>query len=404
MKLVKLGMIVEKCGKCGEAIDDEKSGSIACDICCRWYHAEKSCSKLKKTLFVNIKAKDQWVCPMCIEFNHSLSSKNIDTLLRNYEEQELTEEAGKNEKELSSLRGLIMDMRTEKTREDRGEWRVVGGRGRGGVCRMSVGGGPLATSNSFEVLGERHNLESLKDFPPLTGKRKGGIKGNVRGESVWGGHVSGGGVDRSGCVLRVVSDSHGRGCGLRLGRSEVGKICFIEDHTKPGDPVMSMVDRAGAVTGKAEASDYLVMVGGTNLVTEESVERLDPRLDALAEGVQGRVVWVETPYRYDLPQHNNLLRKQNEVLKAKCTKYKWAFLGINSLMDRSCYTSHGLHLNWRGKDVLSGVIESYIACVDSLVQQSAYTKKPEGVLKVKPDLNDSVGIDIAIKKQRWEEE
>ncbi|KAG8298234.1 hypothetical protein J6590_018639 [Homalodisca vitripennis] len=328
-------MIVEKCGKCGEAIDDEKSGSIACDICCRWYHAEKSCSKLKKTLFVNIKAKDQWACPMCIEFYHSLSSKNIDTLLRKYEEQvkeltakneilckknqELAVEAEKNEKELSSLRGLIMDMRTEKSREDRGEWRVVGGRGRGGVCRMSVGGGPLATSNSFEVLGERHNLESLNDFPPLTGKRKG-------------------------------------------------------DHTKPGDPVMSMVDRAGAVTGEAEASDYLVMVGGTNFVTEESVQRLGPRLDALAEGMQGRVVWVETPYRYDLPQHNNLLRKQNEVLKEKCTKYKWAFLGINSLMDRSCYTRHGLHLNWRGKDVLSGVIESYIACVDPLVQQSACTK------------------------------
>ncbi|KAG8321039.1 hypothetical protein J6590_054992 [Homalodisca vitripennis] len=229
---------------------------------------------------------------------------------------------------------------------------------------MSVGGGPLATSNSFEVLGERHNLESLKDFPPpLTGKRKGGLKGNVRGESVWGGRVSGGGADR------VVSVSHGRGCGLRLGRSEVGKICFIEDHTKPGDPVMSMVDRAGAVATKAKASDYLVLVGGTNCVTEESVERLSPKLDALAVGMQGRVVWVETPYRYDLPQRNNLLKRQNEVLKEKCTKYKWAFLGINSLMDRSCYTRHGLHLNWRGKDILSGVIESYIAySVDPLVQ------------------------------------
>ncbi|KAG8302281.1 hypothetical protein J6590_034594 [Homalodisca vitripennis] len=117
----------------------------------------------------------------------------------------------------------------------------------------------------------------------------------------------------------------------------------------------------------------------------------------------GRVVWVETPYRYDLPQHNNLLRKQNEVLKEKCTKYKWAFLGINSLMDRSCYTRHGLHLNWMGKDVLSGVIENYIACVDPLVksaggpeQQSACTKNLKECL-AKPDLNDSVGIEIAMR-------
>ncbi|KAG8314597.1 hypothetical protein J6590_089522 [Homalodisca vitripennis] len=206
------------------------------------------------------------------------------------------------------------------------------GAGVGGVCRMSVGGGPLATSNSFEVLGERHNLESLNDFPPLTGKRKGD----------WGGRRW-----EKFVLLRII-------------RSLVILSC----------PWLT----AGAVTGKAEASDYLVMVGGTNFATEESVQRLGPGLDALAQGMQGRVVWVETPYRYDLPQHNNLLRKQNEVLKEKCTKYKWAFLGINSLMDRSCCTRHGLHLNWREKDVLSGVIESYIACVDPLVQQSACTK------------------------------
>ncbi|KAG8327451.1 hypothetical protein J6590_020152 [Homalodisca vitripennis] len=203
--------------------------------------------------------------------------------------QELTEEAGKNEKELCSLRGLIMDMRMEKTWEDRGEWRVVGG-----VRRMSVGGGPLATSNSFEVLGERHNLESLKDFPLLL-----------------------------------------------LGRSEVGKICFIEDHTKPGDPVMSMVDRVGAVTSKAEASDYLVMVGGTNFVTEENVERLGPKLDALAEGVQGRVVWVETPYRYDLPQHNSLLRKQNEFECWDTTEPRAVPSPHNSVLLRNCCASQG---------------------------------------------------------------
>ncbi|KAG8289395.1 hypothetical protein J6590_105154 [Homalodisca vitripennis] len=50
----------------------------------------------------------------------------------------------------------------------------------------------------------------------------------------------------------------------------------LGDHMKPGDASMSMVDRAGAVTGKVKVSDYLVLVGGTNCVTEENVGRLGP--------------------------------------------------------------------------------------------------------------------------------
>ncbi|KAG8241747.1 hypothetical protein J6590_080030 [Homalodisca vitripennis] len=113
---------------------------------------------------------------------------------------------------------------------------------------------------------------------------------------------------------------------------------FSKRHVHPPIIAQFISRKSGGGDCNAEASDYLVMVGGINFVTEESVQRLGPRLDALAEGMQGRVVLVETPYPYDLPQHNNLLRKQNEVFKEKCTKYKWAFLGINSLMDRSCYT------------------------------------------------------------------
>ncbi|KAG8261875.1 hypothetical protein J6590_064731 [Homalodisca vitripennis] len=51
---------------------------------------------------------------------------------------------------------------------------------------------------------------------------------------------------------------------------------YEQDHMKPGDASMSMVDRAGAVTGKVKVSDYLVLVGGTNCVTEENVGRLGP--------------------------------------------------------------------------------------------------------------------------------
>ncbi|KAG8319476.1 hypothetical protein J6590_091343 [Homalodisca vitripennis] len=76
-------MTIETCPSCSLGIDDYESDSICCDICNRWFHASKSCSGLKKSLFNNIKKNDQWACPICIKY-HSLKNGNVDSTIRGY--------------------------------------------------------------------------------------------------------------------------------------------------------------------------------------------------------------------------------------------------------------------------------------------------------------------------------
>ncbi|KAG8307629.1 hypothetical protein J6590_016070 [Homalodisca vitripennis] len=67
---------------------------------------------------------------------------------------------------------------------------------------------------------------------------------------------------------------------------------------------MSMIDRAGEVTKQAGDSDFVLMVGGSNAISNQTNLELGSGLDNLAEGLKGRVLWVETPYRFDSPDRN----------------------------------------------------------------------------------------------------
>ncbi|KAG8276553.1 hypothetical protein J6590_063446 [Homalodisca vitripennis] len=165
------------------------------------------------------------------------------------------------------------------------------------------------------------------------------------------------------CVVRLVSDSHGRGCGDRLRESKIGDKFQILENVQPGTSLMSMIDRAGEVTKQAGDSDFVLMVGGSNAISNQTNLELGSGLDNLAEGLKGRVLWVETPYRFDSPDKNEVIKKQNEIIQHKCKLNNWAFLNINSMLDRTCFTRHGLHLNKTGKDILNDLIINYLSLV-----------------------------------------
>ncbi|KAG8291483.1 hypothetical protein J6590_058973 [Homalodisca vitripennis] len=272
-------MIVETCCKCREPIDENKTDSIACDICCLLRDNEKKINDLK--------------------------TQNETLLL---EKETLLEDLGLKEVELTRLRQVVTDMTEEGVNGGLNEWREV--KGHRGVAGASVGG-----------------------------------------------------ARRPECVVRLVSDSHGRGCGDRLRGSKIGDKFQILEDVQPGTSFMSMIDRAGEVTKQAGDSDFVLMVGGSNAISNQTNLELGSGLDNLAEGLKGRVLWVETPYRFDSPDKNEVIKKQNEIIQHKCKLNNWAFLNINSMLDRTCFTRHGLHLNKTGKDVLNDLIINYLSLV-----------------------------------------
>ncbi|KAG8333117.1 hypothetical protein J6590_009579 [Homalodisca vitripennis] len=236
---------------------------------------------------------------------NDLKTQNETLLL---EKETLLEDLGLKEVELTRLRQVVMDMTEEGVNGGLNEWREV--KGHRGVASANVGR-----------------------------------------------------ARRPECVVRLVSDSHGRGCGDRLRGSKIGDKFQILENVQPGTSFMSMIDRAGEVTKQAGDYDFVLMVGGSNAISNQTNLELGSGLDNLAEGLKGRVLWVETPYRFDSPDKNEVIKKQNEIIQHKCKLNNWAFLNINSMLDRTCFTRHGLHLNKTGKDVLNDLIINYLSLV-----------------------------------------
>lgn len=384
--------IIVKCGKCLKEVDDDSSSSISCDICSKWYHSDKLCSGLKKTLFINIKKNDQWACPVCIahfqkvindptDRDEILAHKaQIDLLTK--QNLDLTEKVGRLENELNKKEIEIIQLKDRGGKPNIGEepWTIVRGTWPGDVKGRRRSDSALHASNRFEVLKDAEPAPTppwppmCSDFPPLgSAKGKGGKKGGGRRpgpdssktqkkfRTIRNGFTK---PRQNKNRMFLVADSHGRTCADRLqeglGDWEIGSSVL------PGAPMPVVLDEAATFCkeGEAKKGDFLVLVGGTNHINEDSLEELEDRFDTLVEG-PGSVLWVETPMRYDAAYENKIIVKQNEVIKQACIKNKWNFLGINSILDRSCYTEHGLHLNWRGKKVLCDLIENFFNSIYS---------------------------------------
>ncbi|KAG8311370.1 hypothetical protein J6590_044517 [Homalodisca vitripennis] len=134
------------CAACSLQIDDSECSSIACDICDKWFHSQRECSKLKKTLFNNIRKEE----------NKSLKSALI-----------------LKEREIDELR---VSFTNKKSKDEQGWQRVVNG---GRVLTSETGDQALRTSNYFETLSATE-VDSLQmvEFPPLGNKRNGAQRGS----------------------------------------------------------------------------------------------------------------------------------------------------------------------------------------------------------------------------------
>lgn len=109
--------------------------------------------------------------------------------------------------------------------------------------------------------------------------------------------------------------------------------------------------------------DWMVVLGGANGLTQcdcemdESVRELSDLANTVNK-TNKQVLIVETPYRFNVNNHNinRRIKQQNNTLKHTCDRLGFPFVRINRYLSRNHYTKHGLHLNQNGKDVLAGHI------------------------------------------------
>ncbi|KAG8260170.1 hypothetical protein J6590_102868, partial [Homalodisca vitripennis] len=122
----------------------------------------------------------------------------------------------------------------------------------------------------------------MVEFPPLGNKRNGAQRGSQ--------HKKGGSGRKK--KIHLVGDSHGRRC---YGRIKSKMDAEVRASVFPGKPLSFLIEHAGEAE-EVSPADLLVVVGGTNQVSEDSISGLTQKFDSLAGIRKGDVLWVETPF------------------------------------------------------------------------------------------------------------
>lgn len=293
------------CGQCNQAIVDTECDSIQCDMCSKWVHAWRECSKLKKTLFKTLKKNDTWVCPNCLE-NGKRSLEEIAKL-----KEELKETRDLNFFLFTENKALIQKVSSLESENAEFQNRP----------RPNLLSPAVTTNLAKEACEPSSNFKS----GPILNK------------------------------VHLIGDSHVRGLRalVKLSNEDTVGLCNLDVTADfyPGAPMHVFSDKL------KNSETVNILVGGVNDTSIESVNKSIECLEKSSRtGKPERMVIVETPYRYDCVNFNKDIKAQNIRLKELCCKLGWHFVHVNHALFRMHYTGHGLHLNRKGKILLGKLI------------------------------------------------
>lgn len=384
---------------------DESENSVWCEACQGWVHSKKECSGIKKTMFNVLGKNDAYTCPGCAYEIKKFKSEiglPVDQVKNDLVEakQLIGELEARNKQlllDLNEKEVRLIAIMEEMEKQRHGEWSSV----KPGKCAGQVGLDnlrkipPLRTSNKFEVL----NGEKLGSNRPYSNECEGNGEGGSREASVNEERVAeraeGSNFANTGMYVKkktkrrprprpikkpknviFVADSQGRNCGGILSdnlykESQWGAQALI----LPGATNTQVIDVATEKARNLSSNDCLVILGGVNEVTTDSIIEVESKLNNLGLALKSHkspppVVILETPNRYDL-DNNAQIKSQNRLLKEKCVEYKWTYLATNCMLDRDCYTKHGLHMNKEGKKTLCNLVLSLVHSFSGPIKEVA---------------------------------
>lgn len=158
--------------------------------------------------------------------------------------------------------------------------------------------------------------------------------------------------------ILIYGDSHGRGIAQNIVNMQDDFEAVA--HIQPGAPLSAVATPCVRDSESFSVSDSVVIIGGTNDVAKNQAnDAIRHMKTTLGKLIGTKVVVVNIPQRYDLMEQSvvNLeVHKTNDRLKKICNKFHNVSLINISNLDRDLHTTHGMHLNKRGKMTLSKLI------------------------------------------------
>lgn len=257
-----------------------------------------------------------------------------------------------------------------KTRSKQDKWQKTHKRNKSSTSKLCTNT-QLITSNKFEILNKITEDENLSDAldiqsipltPPQSTSKSMLIK-NMSSQSNIQNHTKAKQALKKHRVI-ISSDSHGRDLTYYL--DQINNQNFsITNHCQPGAPIESIF---GAIRNSEDLkdltnNDFVVLLGGTNDITENSVANTRQFLKLFKDELEGmqssfnhtNLILSTLPYRYDLSEtslENQLIKEVNQAIRQlSCSQPHIHLLDLWTL--KRCYhTRHGLHINKRGKQFI----------------------------------------------------
>ena len=200
------------------------------------------------------------------------------------------------------------------------------------------------------------NLDYLNDFPSLTYKRKEIVRVNAECHQTK--KILPQSRERSSKTkhkILIIGDSHARNCANLL-QGNLSTEFKVASLVKPGANMSEITNTAREELNTLRNDDLIVVWGGANDTRKNNMREAVKLVSGFVDSNKNQnIVFINSPHRYDLSPWscvNNEVAKFNRQVK-KIMKLRTNMKILELPVDRNHFTSHGLYLNSKGKDVVS---------------------------------------------------
>lgn len=153
----------------------------------------------------------------------------------------------------------------------------------------------------------------------------------------------------------IFADSHGRKLAEKV--SDIQTDWSVQAVVKPGAGVKEITKTVVKSCKNLGSRDSVVICAGANDVARNEGNEFITILENICSKLGNtNVAVVNQPWRYDLPAWscvNKLVERVNRKTDELCTKFPNVNLIDVSKLERTMHTTHGLHLNYWGKQFLA---------------------------------------------------
>lgn len=155
-------------------------------------------------------------------------------------------------------------------------------------------------------------------------------------------------------IVKLFCDNHGLANKLM---TTISNNANFMGWVKPGAKMEVVINNIIQESKKLSWDDSVVIVGGTNNVVNGGCNNFDHELDSVLGVITApKVLLVGLPIRYDCPLLSKVVSYDNNKLITFDNNYNNVTFIPFVTFERSLFTNHGLHLNWRGKLHLANIL------------------------------------------------